>query len=142
LIDQIYIEGTRKTPSISLDSNGIIKIEGRSIPEDAELFFRDVVTWMNTYVESGSKSTRVDFSFEYLNSGTSKVILQMLKSLKDLTVNGHTLTINWYYEEGDDDILERGEYYASILNMKINFIEVEWCFKSFIHFFLQIPITH
>jgi len=125
LIDQIYIEGTRKTPSISLDSNGIIKIEGRSIPEDAELFFRDVVTWMNTYVESGSKSTRVDFSFEYLNSGTSKVILQMLKSLKDLSVNGHALTVNWYYEEGDDDILERGEYYASILNLKINFIEVE-----------------
>ena len=125
MIDQIYIEGTRKTPSISLDSNGIIKIEGRSIPEDAELFFRDVVTWMNTYVESGCKSTRVDFSFEYLNSGTSKVILQMLKSLKDLAVTGHTLVVNWYYEEGDDDILERGEYYASILDLKINFIEVE-----------------
>jgi len=125
LIDQIYIEGTRKTPSISLDSNGIIKIEGRSIPEDAELFFRDIVTWMNTYVESNSKATRVDLSFEYLNSGTSKVILQMLKSLKDLCANGHVLTVNWFYEEGDDDILERGEYYASLLDLKINFVEVE-----------------
>jgi len=125
LIDQIYIEGTRKTPSISLDSIGIIKIEGRSIPEDAELFFRDVVTWLNTYVESNCKATKVDLSFEYLNSGTSKVILEMLKSLKDLTSKDHILTINWYYEEGDDDILERGEYYASILDLKINFIEVE-----------------
>ncbi len=125
MIDQIYIEGTRKTPSISLDSNGIIKIEGRSIPEDAELFFRDIVTWMNTYVESNSKATRVDLSFEYLNSGTSKVILQMLKSLKDLCANGHVLTVNWFYEEGDDDILERGEYYASLLDLKINFVEVE-----------------
>lgn len=125
MIDQIYIEGTRKTPSISLDSNGFIKIEGRSIPEDAELFFRDVVTWMNTYVESNSKATRVDLSFEYLNSGTSKVILEMLKSLKDLCANGHVLTVNWYYEEGDDDILERGEYYSSLLDLKINFVEVE-----------------
>lgn len=49
----------------------------------------------------------------------------MLKSLKDLTSKDHILTINWYYEEGDDDILERGEYYASILDLKINFIEVE-----------------
>jgi hypothetical protein len=125
LIDQIYIEGTRKTPSISLDSKGIIKIEGRSIPEDAELFFKDVTSWMNSYINSNSASTRVDLSFEYLNSGTSKVILQMLKSLKDLGPSGHVLTINWFYEEGDDDILERGEYYASILDVKINFIEVE-----------------
>jgi hypothetical protein len=125
LIDQIYIESTRKTPAISLDSKGIIKIEGRSIPEDAELFFKDVVTWVNSYIALKRESTRVDLSFEYLNSGTSKVILQMLKALKDIGNTGHVLTVNWYYEEGDDDILERGEYYASILNVKINFVEVE-----------------
>jgi hypothetical protein len=125
LIDQIYIEGTRKTPSVSLDSKGIIKIEGRSIPEDAELFFKDVVAWMNEYTLLKITSTRVDLAFEYLNSGTSKVILQMLKSLKDLGSSGHKLIINWYYEEGDDDILERGEYFASILDVKLNFIEVE-----------------
>jgi hypothetical protein len=125
LADKIYIEGTRKTPSILLDPKGIIKIEGRSIPEDAELFFKDVVNWMNNYVSSNNDSTVVDLSFEYLNSGTSKVVLQMLKGLKDLGIHGHKLTVNWYYEEGDDDILERGEYYASILDLKLNFIEVE-----------------
>jgi hypothetical protein len=33
--------------------------------------------------------------------------------------------VNWYYEEGDDDILERGEYYSSILDLEINFIETD-----------------
>jgi hypothetical protein len=125
LIDPIYIEGTRKTPSVSLDPKGIIKIEGRSIPEDAELYFSDLVFWIGAYVNSGTESTLVDLAFEYINSGTSKVVLQMLKALKDLVITGHKLTVNWYYEEGDDDILERGEYYASILDLKINFIEVE-----------------
>lgn len=125
VIESIYIEGTRKTPSISLDPKGIIKIEGRSIPEDAELFFRDLIFWMDEYVASGTTSTRVDLSFEYLNSGTSKIVLQVLKALKDLGASGHQLAVNWYFEEGDDDILERGEYYASILDIKINFIEVE-----------------
>jgi len=125
LIEAIYIEGTRKTPSISLDPKGIIKIEGRSIPEDAELFFQGVSSWMESYVGSNTGSTRIDLAFEYLNSGTSKVVLQMLKSLKDLVASGHKLSINWYYEEGDDDILERGEYYASILGLPISFIEVE-----------------
>jgi hypothetical protein len=39
--------------------------------------------------------------------------------------DGFDLKIKWLYEEGDDDILERGEYYASILDLKIEFVEVE-----------------
>jgi len=125
LIDSIHIEGTRKTPAISLDPIGTIKIEGRSIPEDAALFFKDMVDWVNEYVTTKNETTRVDFIFEYLNSGTSKIVLQVLTALKELKEAGLGLTVNWYYEEGDDDILERGEYYASILNIKINLIEIE-----------------
>jgi hypothetical protein len=62
---------------------------------------------------------------EYLNSGTSKYMLKILKLIKDIDDKGYDLKINWIYEEGDDDIMERGEYYASILDLKINFIEME-----------------
>jgi hypothetical protein len=31
---------------------------------------------------------------------------------------------NWYYEVGDEDILERGEYFSSILDVPFNFIKV------------------
>ncbi len=125
MIQTIYIEGTRKTPTISLDPKGIIKIEGRSIPEDAELFFKDLLVWLNMYVTSGNKSTRVDLAFEYLNSGTSKIMLQLLNALNELVHDGHKLNVNWYFEEGDDDIFERGEYFESLLGLKINFIELE-----------------
>ncbi len=125
MLSTVHIEGTRKTPSITLDPQGIIRIEGRSIPEDAELFFRDLTEWVDEYILTGNNSTRVDLAFEYLNSGTSKVVLQILKKFKELVTSGHELSVNWYFEEGDDDILERGEYYSSILNMKINLKEVE-----------------
>jgi hypothetical protein len=52
-------------------------------------------------------------------------MLRLLKKLKELDNDGYGLKINWVYEEGDDDILERGEYYASILDLKISFIEIE-----------------
>lgn len=124
-MEDYHIEGTRKTPTISLRHDGMIKIEGRSIPEDAPIFFGKVVDWIDRYVASPNDITRVDISLEYLNSGTSKFILQILRSLKTLAVNPYNLIINWYYEEGDDDIQERGEYYASILGLRINFIEIE-----------------
>jgi hypothetical protein len=52
-------------------------------------------------------------------------MLRLLKKLKEMENDGYSLKINWVYEEGDDDILERGEYYASILDLNISFIEIE-----------------
>ncbi len=125
MLKNLHIEGTRKTPEVHLDPDGAIKIEGRSIPEDASLFFNEILEWINHYVAFPKEKTIVDINLEYLNSGTSKYVLQILKKLKELTMNDHQVIINWYYEEGDDDILERGEYYASILDLMINFYEIE-----------------
>jgi hypothetical protein len=32
--------------------------------------------------------------------------------------------INWYYEEGDEDILEKGENISSVLDVIFNFIMI------------------
>jgi hypothetical protein len=125
VLNELNIAGTAKTPSIHLDPNGLIKIHGRSIPEDANMFFEAVKDWIDDYALSKPRKSIVDINLEYLNSGTSKFILQILKKLKDNAGPDQILTINWYYEDGDDDIYERGEYFASILGIKINFIEVE-----------------
>jgi hypothetical protein len=125
LIERLKIEATLKTPLILMDPEGVLKIQGRSIPEDASLFYERVVKWIEEYIKLGKKTTRFDLHFEYLNSGTSKYVLQMLKILKELPLDGHQLIVNWFYEGGDDDILERGEYYSSILDLKINLIETE-----------------
>ncbi len=124
-MNKLIIEGTRKTPKVMLNPSGNLRIEGRSIPEDAKLFFNAIVDWIKDYVSSPGTKTTFDIAFEYLNSGTSKYVLEILSVLKELTQKNHQLTVNWYYEEGDDDILERGEYYSSILDIKINFIETE-----------------
>lgn len=118
------IDQTRKTPKVILDPSGIISFEGRSIPEDAGLFYENIINWLNTYAEGAAPVTTINIALEYLNSGTSKYILKVLKILKDLMKDGnHEVVVNWYFEEGDDDIVERGEYYASILDLKINYIK-------------------
>ena len=125
LLEPLNIEETRKTPEVRLDPDGYIRFEGRSIPEDASLFFDDIIDWLQKYLTLAKERTTIDIALEYLNSGTSKYMLQILKILKELNLAGHKLIVNWYYEEGDDDILERGEYYASILDIEINYIETE-----------------
>ncbi len=119
------LEGTKKTPKVSLDPSGKIFLGGRSIPEDASKFFGAVLAWIIDYCNSPKDSTTVDIELEYFNSGSAKYVMQILRELSELKNSGKSLTVNWFYEEGDDDILERGEYYSSILNLEINFIETE-----------------
>ena len=124
-MELFHQEGTKKTPLVLLDPAGKIELGGRSIPEDASKFFEDILNWVIEYCNNPKESTTVDVELEYFNSGSAKYVMQILRELSELRINGKDLIINWYYEEGDDDILERGEYYASILNLDINFIETE-----------------
>jgi len=122
-MENLLLESAKKTPEISFNADGKIRISGRSIPEDATKFYDDLFEWVYYFCQDPPESTTVDIELEYFNSGSSKALLHILRALKEVVNKGHKLTINWYYEEGDDDIMERGEYYESILEVKFNFIE-------------------
>jgi hypothetical protein len=124
-METVTIESTKKTPKVILDPAGKIRISGRSIPEDASKFFDSILNWVMEYLNQPSDSTVIDVELEYFNSGSAKFVMQILRELSELLHKGKELKVNWFYEEGDDDILERGEYYASILDLDINFIETE-----------------
>jgi hypothetical protein len=124
-MELVSLESTKKTPNVLLDPSGRIRIGGRSIPEDASKFYDNILNWILDYCNTPSDSTVVDIELEYFNSGSAKFVMQILRELSELLTEGKELKVNWYYEEGDDDILERGEYYSSILDLEINFIETD-----------------
>jgi hypothetical protein len=124
-MELVSLESTKKTPNVLLDPSGRIRIGGRSIPEDASKFYDNILNWVLDYCHTPSDTTVVDIELEYFNSGSAKFVMQILRELSELLAEGRDLKVNWYYEEGDDDILERGEYYSSILDLEINFIETD-----------------
>ncbi|MFW6351865.1 MAG: DUF1987 domain-containing protein [Bacteroidota bacterium] len=124
-MEDLFIEGTKKTPKVEFKKDGRLKLSGRSIPEDASRFYDSLYIWIYEYCSNPAQNTVVDIELEYFNSGSSKSVLHILREIVELEHKGKNVTINWYYEEGDDDILERGEYYATILEMDFNFIETE-----------------
>ena len=121
-MNNLLIESTKKTPEVSMTTDGRLKISGRSIPEDPTKFYDQLFEWIYFYCLEPSEVTTLDIELEYFNSGSSKALLHILRALVDISKKGKKLSINWYYEEGDDDIIERGEYYESILDTKFNFI--------------------
>ena len=65
----------------------------------------------------------MNIQLEYFNTSSSKCILDDFKKLE--TLSGTSITINWYYEEDDEDMLEAGEDYQALVDIPFKMIEVE-----------------
>jgi len=125
-MDPIKIEGTPKTPTVDFDSiTGKIEIKGRSIPENSIEFYKPLVDWLDKYAGTPKDKTEVCIQLEYFNTSSSKCILDVFKKLENIHKSGKEVVINWYYEEDDEDMLEAGEDYQSILKIPFKMIEIE-----------------
>lgn len=125
-MDPISIEGTPKTPMVNFDANtGKVEVKGRSIPENSIEFYKPLVDWLEEYGKSPKPLTEVNVQLEYFNTSSSKCILDVFKKLEAIAKSGNEVIINWYYEEDDEDMLEAGEDYQSIIRIPFKMIEIE-----------------
>jgi hypothetical protein len=120
---EFNIQATRNTPEIILSPEGSIKIKGRSIHENVAEFFMPVESWVTDYIKEPAEITRVDMNLEYFNSASAKVFIHLLQKLTYVSLKDKKFVFNWYYEDGDEDIFERGEYFSSVLDVPFNFIK-------------------
>lgn len=124
-MELLNIEGTPKTPTVILNPiAGVIEIKGRSIPENSIEFYRPVVEWLDEYIKNPQPNTVVNMQLEYFNTSSSKCILDVFKKLEVLKKNQKDVIINWYYEEDDEDMLEAGEDYESIIKVPFKMIQI------------------
>ncbi|MCK5169344.1 MAG: DUF1987 domain-containing protein [Bacteroidales bacterium] len=124
-MESIALEGTPKTPTVNMDGGtGIVEIKGRSIPENSIEFYRPIVEWLEDYSKEPQELTTVNIQLEYFNTSSSKCILDVFKKLEAIKKARNEVVINWYYEEDDEDMLEAGEDYESIIRIPFKMIEV------------------
>ncbi len=122
---RIEIEATGKTPKVVFDPNGKLELKGRSIPENSIEFYQPLMQWLDEYEQNPQEKTEVHVQLEYFNTSSSKCILDLFKKLESLKNQGNDVVIKWYYEEDDEDMLEAGEDYQSIVSVPFELIEVE-----------------
>jgi hypothetical protein len=91
------------------DSNSL-ELVGRSIPENPELIFRRLDEWITAHFEA-RKELVVNIRLEYINSGSSKYLYEVLKRLTGFGRTGSKVKLKWLYEEDDEAMLELGEHY-------------------------------
>jgi hypothetical protein len=107
----LIIEPTSSTPAIQFKTDGRMLIEGRSLPENVMNFYSPLIDWASNLT---AEAVLLDINLEYLNSASTK---KMLEFLKVLDANNHikTFIVNWHYESDDEDTLENGQIFEELL---------------------------
>jgi hypothetical protein len=123
-MEDLFLKKTFNSPEVEfVASSGELNIEGRSIPEDPGEFFERLIDWMNEYFLNPAGNTVMNIKLEYINSGSSKYMLELLRILKTNHENGRDVLVKWYFEEGDESIEELGQHYEQTMQIPFEIIE-------------------
>lgn len=122
-MDNITLNATPKTPSVRFSvEEGHLEIKGRSIPENSLDFYKPLIDWVDRFKDAASAEVNVHIQLEYFNTSSSKCLLDLFKRLEAFK---NKVTVHWYYEQDDEDMLEAGEDYEAIISVPFKMIEVE-----------------
>ncbi len=117
-MNDFFVKKTYNTPEVELlPAEGILRIEGRSIPEDPGDFYSEIIEKLEEYYQNPLPLTRLEIKLEYINSGSSKYMLELLRTVKRNFENGKDCIVNWFYEEEDESIQELGQHFQNTIQV-------------------------
>jgi len=123
-MDPLILKETEDTPEIIFNpEEGIFKISKISVPEDAFQFYEPILSWLKDYEKNPNPDTVVNFDLEYVNTASSKQLIQIMLLLEKIALKSKVI-IKWFYESIDEDMQSLGERYNKLVKVNFEFIEV------------------
>jgi hypothetical protein len=127
-MDSLIIEATEDSPKIMFDiATSSFVISGESRPENAGKFYSPIIDWIIKFEETLDKQQASTLTFvfklDYFNSTSAKYIMDILLLLKKFALQGYKINIEWHYDKRDDDMLDAGNEFSDMVDLKFDFIE-------------------
>lgn len=125
-MENFHIDAKTYIPLVDFNAEtGELLIEGESYHEYTLEFFQPILEWFHEYLETPGRTIVMNFRMTYFNTSSSRRFLEILTLLEKYEQEQDgKVTINWYYEENDVDMLESGEEFAEDVDLQFNLIPV------------------
>ncbi len=108
---EIIQAGSNNIPRITYDhEEDLLSITGRSIAERPDLVYTPLEEWIRSHLERFTQ-LRIVIFLEYINSGSSKALRDVLRMISSYRAPRYRIRITWLYEEDDEAMHELGEHY-------------------------------
>jgi hypothetical protein len=109
-METLYIEGSRSTPEINFDPHqNKLVIWGQSYPENSFKFYEPILEWIDQYLTTPAESFEVALNIPYINSSSSKCLMDILEKLNDAYEEGKSFSFKWYCDIENESELECAE---------------------------------
>ncbi|MDX9695733.1 MAG: DUF1987 domain-containing protein [Bacteroidales bacterium] len=127
-MENISIKSSPETPyfpEVNFDaSTGICEIAGESYMEETYKFYLPLTTWIKDYIANVKGKLELNIKLIYLNTSSTKCILDILETLKDYEDNGGNARVVWFYDKEDPDMIDEVEDFEAESGIKIEMREL------------------
>jgi hypothetical protein len=116
-MEHLYVEGTKMTPNVILDSDKkVYSITGSSRPENPLQFYKPIFEWLTNYLEKTEEKMVFEVQLDYFNTSTSKVLLDLFE-LFEKFAETKDIHVVWYYQSDDEEMQEAGEELLDLVEL-------------------------
>ena len=120
-MNNLIIEETKSTPLVDF-KEGVLLIKGQSYNENPRQFYSVIMEWLDNYFNEYKGETTFIMKFLYLNTSSTKIIMEIIRKLEKIYAKGIKIKIEWYYDEENENILETGEDFKEEAKLEFNII--------------------
>ena len=121
-MENYTIARKRDTPEVLMNfKEGIFSLKGRTLLEDSVDFFNPIFLKLKEYLKNPNSLTTIELQFDYFNTTSFKLIIDMLILAKKASSADCKLVVKWFYEIDDEDILMLGQDTARITGLPFEY---------------------
>lgn len=124
-METLRIELTRSTPEVVFDpESGELYMGGESFPENSFEFYRPVLSWLARFLAVRTGPVTLKAHFSYLNTGSTKCMLDILDMLEEAHLAGKPVEVHWHYDRENDRALETAEEFQEEVTLPFRTVAV------------------
>lgn len=119
------IAQSQSTPQISYDpQQHVLKITGESYPENSFEFYAPVNVWVKEHLAAENRLL-LDINVSYMNSSSTKCMLDLLDLLEEAHQKGGAIDIVWRYDRDNPRSLDLAEEFKEEVTFTFSIVTVE-----------------
>lgn len=121
----LKIEQSKHSPLIDFDhEQALLKIEGKSYPENTFEFYEPVITWIKNFVKNSPKNINIEIKLSYYNSSSSKILFDIFDLLNQSNQEKANISVKWIFSHDNEIIKEAGEdFMEDFPELKLQLVE-------------------
>ena len=117
----LSLPASQSTPAIDADwAAGLLVMTGESYPENTYEVFDQVISWVESYLETGTTPLRVNLKLNYLNTSSIRAMIDIFDLLQTACDEGGDVAVHWIYDSRNPRSAELGEEFKEDYSFPFN----------------------